>query len=220
MIDWHHPRIYERLRCFGLTLFTLGVASHNEVNQPVAIAAIIVATLLVVRLRIELRISRDEERASLERKLKRIDLINALAIVPAALGALELLPRLPYLGMFLDLGNGALGNHNELVNEENMHFTLSAIAGMLAQEWYVICAYFGTYVLLEVREHGERIAAHRVVRHALWAASFVIVLHAVVVTEVLTRRTGFHCLRLGGLKPVRRDKPVGSRGGRSLTSKD
>ena len=50
MIDWNHPRIYERLRCFGLTLFTLGVASHNEANPPVAIAAIFVATLLVVRL--------------------------------------------------------------------------------------------------------------------------------------------------------------------------
>jgi ABC-type uncharacterized transport system permease subunit len=73
-----------------------------------------------------------------------------------------------------------------------MHFTLRALVEMLAQEWYVICAYFGMYVLLEVREHGERIAAHRVVRHALWAASFVMVLHAVVVTEVLTRRTGFH----------------------------
>src|SRR6201997_1231008 len=76
--------------------------------------------------------------------------------------------------------------------EENMHFTLSAVVGMLAQEWYVICAYFGTYVLLEVRKHGEQIAAPRVVRHALWAASFVIVLHAVVAAEVLTRRTGFH----------------------------
>ena len=73
-----------------------------------------------------------------------------------------------------------------------MHFTLRAIVGMVAQEWYVICAYFGMYVLLEVREHGQRIAAHRVVRHALWAASFVTVLHAVVVTEVLTRRAGFH----------------------------
>jgi len=76
--------------------------------------------------------------------------------------------------------------------EENMDFTLSAIVGMLAQEWYVICAYFGMYVLLEVRKHGEQVAAHRVVRHALWAASFVIVLHAAVVAEVLTRRTGFH----------------------------
>ena len=103
MIDWHHPRVYERLRCFGLTLFTLGVASRNEANPPVAIAAIIVATLLVVRLRIELGIGRDEERASLERKLRHIDLINALAIVPAALGALALLPRLSNLGMFLDL---------------------------------------------------------------------------------------------------------------------
>ena len=73
-----------------------------------------------------------------------------------------------------------------------MHLTLRALIGMLAQEWYVICAYFGIYVLLEVRKHGEQIAAHRVVRHALWAASVVIVLHAVVVAEALARRTGFH----------------------------
>jgi uncharacterized membrane protein len=73
-----------------------------------------------------------------------------------------------------------------------MHFSLGAIVEMLAQEWYVICAYFGMYVLLEVRKHGEQIAAHRVVRHALWAASVVIVLHAAVVAEVLTLRTGFH----------------------------
>ena len=105
MIDWNHPRIYERLRCFGLTLFTLGVASHNEANPPVAIAAIIVATLLVIRLRIELGIGRDEEGASLERKLRRIDLINALAIVPAALGAVGLLPRLSNVGMILDLSD-------------------------------------------------------------------------------------------------------------------
>ena len=107
MIDWHHPRIYERLRCFGLTLFTLGVASHNEANPPIAIAAILVATLLVIRLRIELGIGRDEERASLERKLRRIDLINALAIAPAALGALALLPRLSGLGMFFEPSDSA-----------------------------------------------------------------------------------------------------------------
>jgi hypothetical protein len=108
MIDCHHPRIYERLRCFGLTLFTLGVASHNEANPPVAIAAILVATLLVIRLRIELGISRDEERASFERKLRRIELINTLAIVPAALGALALLPRLSGLGMFFDPTNSGV----------------------------------------------------------------------------------------------------------------
>jgi uncharacterized membrane protein len=73
-----------------------------------------------------------------------------------------------------------------------MHLTLRTLVEMLAEERYVICAYFGMYVLLEVGKHGEQIAAHRVVRHALWAASFVIVLHAAVVAEVLTRRTGFH----------------------------
>ena len=60
---------------------------------------------LVVRLRIELGIGRDEERASLERKLRHIDLVTALAIVPAALGALALLPRLSNLGMSFDLAD-------------------------------------------------------------------------------------------------------------------
>ena len=102
MIDWHHPRIYERLRCFGLTLFTIGVASHNVANPPIAVAAIIVAALLVVRLRIELEIGRDEEEASLERKLRHIDLVNALAIGPAVLGVLALLRRFPEVGMFIE----------------------------------------------------------------------------------------------------------------------
>ncbi len=73
-----------------------------------------------------------------------------------------------------------------------MHFTAKTLVEMFAQEWYVICAYFGMYVLLEIRKHGERAAAHRVVRHALWAASFVIVLHAAIVVESLTRRSGFN----------------------------
>ena len=72
-----------------------------------------------------------------------------------------------------------------------MHFALKGIVEVFSQEWYVYCAYFAIYVLLEVGRHGERIAAHRVVRHALWAASFVILLHAAVVSEVLIRRTGF-----------------------------
>ncbi len=102
MIDWHHPRIYERLRCFGLTLFTIGVASHNVANPPVAVAAIIVAILLVVRLRIELEIGRDEEENSLERKLHHIDLINVLAMGPAVLGVLALMRRFSDVGMFLE----------------------------------------------------------------------------------------------------------------------
>lgn len=72
-----------------------------------------------------------------------------------------------------------------------MHVTLKGIFEVFAQEWYVFCAYFAIYVLLEVRKHGEQIAMHRVVRHALWAASFVILLHAGVVSEVLIRRAGF-----------------------------
>jgi ABC-type uncharacterized transport system permease subunit len=71
-----------------------------------------------------------------------------------------------------------------------MHFTLKGLIELLAQEWYVLCAYFAIFVLLEVRKNGEQIAMHRVVRHALWAASFVILLHAAVVSEVLIRRTG------------------------------
>jgi ABC-type uncharacterized transport system permease subunit len=72
-----------------------------------------------------------------------------------------------------------------------MHLTLKDIVEVFAQEWYVFCAYFAIYVLLEVSRHGEQIAAHRVVRDALWAASFVILLHAVVVSEVLIRQMGF-----------------------------
>ena len=71
-----------------------------------------------------------------------------------------------------------------------MHLTLKGIVEVFAQEWYAFCAYFAIYVLLEVRRHGEQIAAHRVVRHALWAASFVILLHAAVVSEMLIRRAG------------------------------
>jgi len=72
-----------------------------------------------------------------------------------------------------------------------MHLTLKGLIELLAQEWYVLCAYFAIFVLLEVRKNGEEIAMHRVVRHALWAASFVILLHAAVVSEVLMRKVGF-----------------------------
>ena len=102
MIDSHHPWIYERLRCFGLTLFTIGVASHNVANPPVAVTAILFGILLVVRLRIELEIGRDEQETCLERKLRHIDLINVLAIGPALLGTLAMLRRFSDFGMFLE----------------------------------------------------------------------------------------------------------------------
>jgi uncharacterized membrane protein len=93
MIDWHHPRVYERFRCFGLCLFTLGVASRNVDNPSAALAAIVVTMLLVVRLKIELAISRDEEQHSLERKLQRIQRINTIASVSVFVGIMALLRR-------------------------------------------------------------------------------------------------------------------------------
>ena len=39
-----------------------------------------------------------------------------------------------------------------------MHFTLEGLIELVAQEWYVLCAYFAIFVLLEVRKNGEQIA--------------------------------------------------------------
>lgn len=94
MIDWQHPRIFERLRCFGLSLFSLGLASHDASDPPVAIAAIVVAMLLVLRLKIELDIGREEEESSLERKLQHISRINKVAMVPAVAGAIAMLRQI------------------------------------------------------------------------------------------------------------------------------
>ena len=94
MIDWHHPRIYERLRCFGLCLFTLGVASHNVDNRPATLAAIVVTMLLLVRLKIELDIKRDEEEHSLERKIHRIQRINTMASVSMFVGLMALVRQI------------------------------------------------------------------------------------------------------------------------------
>ena len=94
MIDWHHPRIYERFRCFGLCLFTLGVASHNLDNRPAALAAIVVTMLLLVRLKIELDIKRDEEKHSLEGKIHRIQQINTMASVSMFVGLMALVRQM------------------------------------------------------------------------------------------------------------------------------
>jgi hypothetical protein len=61
---------------------------------------------------------------------------------------------------------------------------------MVAQEWYVLTAYLGTFILFEIRKYGERIAMHRVARHALWAASVVVVLHSIVAAAAMIRRSG------------------------------
>jgi len=68
--------------------------------------------------------------------------------------------------------------------------TWRALIELVAQEWYALAAYFGIFVLLEVRKHGERIAMHRVARHALWAGSVVVVLHALMAAAVSVRKSG------------------------------
>jgi hypothetical protein len=71
-----------------------------------------------------------------------------------------------------------------------MHITEKSILEVVAQEWYVLTAYLGTFILLEIRKYGERIAMHRVARHALWAASVVVVLHSIVAAAAMIRRSG------------------------------
>jgi hypothetical protein len=94
MIDWNHPRIYERIRCFGLCLFAVGLASQNADNPPAVLAAIVVAALLVVRLKIELAIGHNEDAPAFERKLRRIQQINTAMLVPVIFGAVAILRKL------------------------------------------------------------------------------------------------------------------------------
>src|SRR6201996_3917246 len=71
-----------------------------------------------------------------------------------------------------------------------MHIAGKSILEVVAQEWYALTAYFGMFILLEIRKYGERIAMHRVARHALWAASVVVVLHSIVASVAMIRRSG------------------------------
>ena len=54
----------------------------------------------------------------------------------------------------------------------------------------MLTAYLGTFILLEIRRYGERIAMHRVARHALWAASVVVVFYSIVAAAAMIRRSG------------------------------
>jgi hypothetical protein len=71
-----------------------------------------------------------------------------------------------------------------------MHIAGKSILEIVAQEWHVLTAYLGTFIRLEIRRYGERIATHRVARHALWAASVVVVLHSIVAAAAMIRRSG------------------------------
>ena len=71
-----------------------------------------------------------------------------------------------------------------------MHIVDRSFIEALAQERYVLAVYFGSFVLLEVRKWGERIAMHRVARHALWAASVVVVAHSLFAAASMVRKQG------------------------------
>ena len=84
MIGWHHSRIYARLQCFGLVLFTLGMASRNIDRPVIGVAAL--AVLLLYRLKVELAIAGHEEYRKLEAKLQRIEQINRWPMIPITVG--------------------------------------------------------------------------------------------------------------------------------------
>jgi ABC-type xylose transport system permease subunit len=71
-----------------------------------------------------------------------------------------------------------------------MHAIGRSFIETVAQEWYVLAAYFGMFVLLEVRRRGERVAMHRVTRHAIWAAATIVVAHALMAAATMIRRQG------------------------------
>jgi hypothetical protein len=71
-----------------------------------------------------------------------------------------------------------------------MHIAGKSTLEIVAQEWHVLTAYLGTFIPLEIRRYGERIAMHRVARHALWATSVVVVLHSIVAAAAMIRRSG------------------------------
>ena len=86
MIGWHHSRIYARLQCFGLVLFTLGMASRNIDRPVIGVAALVVTVLLLYRLKVELAIAGHEEYRKLEAKLQRIEQINRWTMIPITVG--------------------------------------------------------------------------------------------------------------------------------------
>jgi hypothetical protein len=83
-----------------------------------------------------------------------------------------------------------------------MHVVEKLFVEMVAQEWYVLATYFGTFVLLEIRKHGERIAMHRVARHALWATSIVVLLHSMVAAAAMIRRSGLNFVVIDNVRSL------------------
>ena len=94
MIDWHHPRVFERFRCFGVALFTLGIASHNAHTPAIAISALAITMLLVYRLILELGIRANDDGEKLDSAVRKINLINQLILVPIFVGTFGVVKKL------------------------------------------------------------------------------------------------------------------------------
>jgi hypothetical protein len=73
-----------------------------------------------------------------------------------------------------------------------MHFVEKSLTESAAQEWYVLAAYFAIFILLEVRKYGAGMEMHRAARHALWAASAVLLLRSILAAAAIIRSTGLN----------------------------
>ena len=94
MIDWHHPRVFERLRCFGLALFTLGIALHNSNAPVIAASALAISALLLYRLKLELGIGREDDGQRLDTAMHKINRVNQWMLVPILVGSFGVMKRL------------------------------------------------------------------------------------------------------------------------------
>ena len=94
MIDWHHPRVFERFRCFGLALVTLGIALHNCNTPVVAVSALAISALLFYRLKLELGIGREDDGQQLDTAMHKINRVNQWTLVPILVGAFGVMRRL------------------------------------------------------------------------------------------------------------------------------
>ena len=61
---------------------------------------------------------------------------------------------------------------------------------VLAQQWPVIAAYVGAFLLFEARQVGKPLLMPRITRHALWAAAVVWVAHALITAVGMVRNKG------------------------------
>ena len=93
MIDWHHPRIYARLRCFGLVFFALGIASRQLESPVIAVSPghLGVASLPI---EVELGISSQEDSQRLDTPMHKINRVNQWMLVPILVGSSGVMKRL------------------------------------------------------------------------------------------------------------------------------